>query len=259
MIDSHCHLDFEELNKDLKKILNNAKNQNVLGMQTICTKIKEFDKLINLSSKHNNIWCSIGTHPHNAEEESHISAEEIIKLCKNKKVIGIGETGLDYYYENSKKNIQIESFLKHIYVSQKTKIPIIIHAREADEDIINILNSEYKKEKFSGVIHCFTSSYELAKSALNIGFYISFSGIITFKNADDIRESCKKIPIERILIETDAPYLAPVPYRGKRNEPSFIKETLNKISEIKNINQDDVEKITTYNFFNLFKRASYEY
>jgi len=259
MIDSHCHLDFEELNKDLKKILNNAKNQNVLGMQTICTKIKEFDKLINLSSKHNNIWCSIGTHPHNAEEERHISAEEIIKLCKNKKVIGIGETGLDYYYENSKKNIQIESFLKHIYVSQKTKIPIIIHAREADEDIINILNSEYKKEQFSGVIHCFTSSYELAKSVLNIGFYISFSGIITFKNANDIRESCKKIPIERILIETDAPYLAPVPYRGKRNEPSFIKETLNKISEIKNINQDDVEKITTYNFFNLFKRASYEY
>ena len=259
MIDSHCHLDFEELNKDLKKILNNAKNQNVLGMQTICTKIKEFDKLINISSKHNNIWCSIGTHPHNAEEESHISAEEIIKLCKNKKVIGIGETGLDYYYENSKKNIQIESFLKHIYVSQKTKIPIIIHAREADEDIINILNSEYKKEKFSGVIHCFTSSYELAKSALNIGFYISFSGIITFKNANDIRESCKKIPIERILIETDAPYLAPVPYRGKTNEPSFIKETLNKISEIKNINQDDVEKITTYNFFNLFKKASYEY
>ena len=259
MIDSHCHLDFEELNKDLKKILNNAKNQNVLGMQTICTKIKEFDKLINLSSKHNNIWCSIGTHPHNAEEERHISAEEIIKLCKNKKVIGIGETGLDYYYENSKKNIQIESFLKHIYVSQKTNIPIIIHAREADEDIINILNSEYKKEKFSGVIHCFTSSYELAKSALNIGFYISFSGIITFKNANDIRESCKKIPIERILIETDAPYLAPVPYRGKTNEPSFIKETLNKISEIKNINQDDVEKITTYNFFNLFKRASYEH
>ena len=259
MIDSHCHLDFEELNKDLERILNNAKKQNVLGMQTICTKINDFDKLITLASAHNNIWCSVGTHPHNSEEEINISPEEIIELCKNKKVIGIGETGLDYYYENSKKNIQIESFLKHIYVSQKTNIPIIIHAREADKDIINILNNEYKKDPFKGVIHCFTSSYELAKSVLNLGFYISFSGIITFKNANDIRESCKKIPIESILLETDAPYLAPVPYRGKRNEPSYIKETLNKISEIKNINKNDVDKITTNNFFSLFKKAAYEY
>tara|TARA_B100000686_G_scaffold73466_1_gene79286 strand:+ start:1377 stop:2153 length:777 start_codon:yes stop_codon:yes gene_type:complete len=256
MIDSHCHLDFEELNKDLETILNNAKKQNVLGMQTICTKINEFDKVVTLSSRYNNIWCSIGTHPHNAEEENHISAEKIIKLCENKKVIGIGETGLDYYYKNSKKNIQIESFLKHIYVSQKTNIPIIIHAREADKDIINILNSEYKKEPFKGVIHCFTSSYELAKSVLNLGFYISFSGIITFNNANDIRESCKKIPIQSILIETDAPYLAPVPYRGKRNEPSYVTETLNKISEIKNINKNEVDQITTDNFFNLFKKAS---
>jgi len=259
IIDTHCHLDFEEFKEDFNDVLLNAKNNNVFGMQTICTKIDEFPKIINITKKHPNIWCSIGTHPHNADKEKDITKENIIKLCLNDKVIGIGETGLDYYYENSNKENQINSFLKHIEVARITNLPLIIHARDADHDIIQILTEEYNKSPFSGVIHCFTASYELAKAALSIGFYISFSGIITFKKADEIRDSCKKIPIDRILVETDAPFLAPVPFRGNRNEPSYITETIKKVAEIKDLSIEEVINITTHNFFNLFKRAKYDY
>jgi TatD DNase family protein len=255
IIDTHCHLDFKEFKEDFNNVLLKAKNNNVLGMQTICTKIDEFPKIINIAENHSNIWCSIGTHPHNADLEMNISKETIIKLCLNNKVIGIGETGLDYFYENSNKKNQINSFLKHIEVARITNLPLIIHARDADDDIIQILTEEYNKSPFTGVIHCFTASYELAKAALSIGFYISFSGIITFKNAAEIRDSCKKIPINRILVETDAPFLAPVPFRGNRNEPSYITETIKKVAEIKSLELEEVINITTNNFFDLFKRA----
>jgi TatD DNase family protein len=255
IIDTHCHLDFTEFNDDFSSMLDNAKNNDVLGMQTICTKIEEFPKILNIALKKPNIWCSVGTHPHNAEDEEHISKEHILELCNNEKVIGIGETGLDYFYENSKRDIQIKSLYKHIEVSRKTNLPLIIHARDADDDIIEILTTEYKKKKFTGVIHCFTASQKLADAALSIGFYISFSGIITFKNAENIRKSCEIIPINRILIETDAPFLAPIPFRGKRNEPAFITETLKKVSEIKNMPINETKDITTNNFFNLFTRA----
>ena len=255
IIDSHCHLDFKEFKDDLNSILTNAKNNDILGMQTICTKISEFPKILNISEQYPNIWCSIGTHPHNAEEEIHISKKTMIEMCKNKNVIGIGETGLDYYYENSKKDSQIKSLYKHIEVSRETNLPLIIHARDADNDIIDILTEEYKKQKFTGVIHCFTASQELAAAALSIGFYISFSGIITFKNAEKIRKSCEIIPINKILVETDAPFLAPMPYRGKRNEPAYITETIKKVAEIKNISLEDTTKFTTNNFFNLFNKA----
>ncbi len=255
IIDTHCHLDFKEFNEDFNDVLLNAKTNNISGMQTICTKIDEFTKILDIAKKHSNIWCSVGTHPHNAESEKHISQDNIKNLCDNDKVIGIGETGLDYYYENSNKEDQINSFLKHIEVAKITGMPLIIHARDADDDMIEILTKEYNKSPFTGVIHCFTSSYKLAEAALSIGFYISFSGIITFKNADEIRNSCKKIPIERILVETDAPFLAPVPYRGKRNEPSYITETIKKVAEIKELTVEEVTNITTNNFFDLFTKA----
>ena len=255
IIDTHCHLDFKEFNEDFNDVLLNAKTNNISGMQTICTKIDEFSKILDIAKKHSNIWCSVGTHPHNAESEKHISQDNIKNLCDNDKVIGIGETGLDYYYENSNKEDQINSFLKHIEVAKITGMPLIIHARDADDDMIEILTKEYNKSQFTGVIHCFTSSYKLAEAALSIGFYISFSGIITFKNADEIRNSCKKIPIERILVETDAPFLAPVPYRGKRNEPSYITETIKKVAEIKELTVEEVTNITTNNFFDLFTKA----
>ena len=256
IIDTHCHLDFKEFNEDFNDVLLNAKTNNISGMQTICTKIDEFPKILDIAKKHSNIWCSVGTHPHNAESEKHISQDNIKNLCDNDKVIGIGETGLDYYYENSNKEDQINSFLKHIEVAKITGMPLIIHARDADDDMIEILTKEYNKSPFTGVIHCFTSSYKLAEAALSIGFYISFSGIITFKNADEIRNSCKKIPIERILVETDAPFLAPVPYRGKRNEPSYITETIKKVAEIKELTVKEVTNITTNNFFDLFTKAN---
>tara|TARA_B100001559_G_scaffold68992_1_gene56201 strand:- start:311 stop:1087 length:777 start_codon:yes stop_codon:yes gene_type:complete len=255
IIDTHCHLDFKEFNEDFNDVLLNAKTNNISGMQTICTKIDEFPKILDIAKKHSNIWCSVGTHPHNAESEKHISQDNIKNLCDNDKVIGIGETGLDYYYENSNKEDQINSFLKHIEVAKITGMPLIIHARDADDDMIEILTKEYNKSPFTGVIHCFTSSYKLAEAALSIGFYISFSGIITFKNADEIRNSCKKIPIERILVETDAPFLAPVPYRGKRNEPSYITETIKKVAEIKELTVEEVTNITANNFFDLFTKA----
>ena len=255
IIDTHCHLDFKEFKEDFNDVLLNAKTNNISGMQTICTKIDEFPKILDIAKKHSNIWCSVGTHPHNAESEKHISQDNIKNLCDNDKVIGIGETGLDYYYENSNKEDQINSFLKHIEVAKITGMPLIIHARDADDDMIEILTKEYNKSPFTGVIHCFTSSYKLAEAALSIGFYISFSGIITFKNADEIRNSCKKIPIERVLVETDAPFLAPVPYRGKRNEPSYITETIKKVAEIKELTVEEVTNITTNNFFDLFTKA----
>ena len=255
IIDTHCHLDFKEFNKDFNDVLLNAKTNNISGMQTICTKIDEFPKILDIAKANSNIWCSVGTHPHNAESEKHISQDNIKNLCDNDKVIGIGETGLDYYYENSNKEDQINSFLKHIEVAKITGMPLIIHARDADDDMIEILTKEYNKSPFTGVIHCFTSSYKLAEAALSIGFYISFSGIITFKNADEIRNSCKKIPIDRILVETDAPFLAPVPYRGTRNEPSYITETIKKVAEIKELTVEEVTNITTNNFFDLFTKA----
>lgn len=255
IIDTHCHLDFKDFNEDFNDVLLNAKNNKIYGMQTICTKISEFPDILKIAKKHSNIWCSVGTHPHNANEENDISKEAIIKLCTHDKVIGIGETGLDYYYKNSNKKNQKSSFLKHINVARETNLPLIIHARDADKDIIDILLQEYKIKPFRGVIHCFTASYELAEAALSIGFYISFSGIITFKNAEDIRMSCKKIPISRILVETDSPFLAPIPYRGKRNEPSYIIETIKQIAEIKSLTIQEVTEITTNNFFNLFTRA----
>ena len=255
IIDTHCHLDFKEFNEDFNNVLLNAKNNNIYGMQTICTKIDEFPKILKIAKNHSNIWCSIGTHPHNAGMEKHILKENILELCENDKVIGIGETGLDYYYENSKKEDQINSFLKHIEVAKVTNLPLIIHARDADDDIIEILTREYNKSPFTGVIHCFTASYKLAEAALSIGFYISFSGIITFKNAEEIRNSCKKIPIDKILVETDAPFLAPVPHRGNRNEPSYITETIKKVAEIKGLPVEEVTNTTTNNFFDLFTKA----
>jgi len=254
IIDSHCHLDFEDFNEDFKQVLDRARNNSIIGMQTICTKISEFENILSIANSEKNIWCSIGTHPHNTEHDI-ISSEQILNMSKNTKVIGIGETGLDYYYENSSKESQKHSYIQHIRISKKSGLPLIIHAREADQDIINILKSENKDNDIKGVIHCFTGSKDMAKKALELDLYISFSGIITFKNADNIRECCKIVPKDKILIETDAPFLAPTPNRGKRNEPSYILETLKTVAELKKIDIKEMAEITTNNFFNLFTKA----
>lgn len=255
LVDSHCHLNFPELIKDIDIILENAKNANVGYMQTICTKITEFPTILALAEKYPHIFCSVGVHPNDVVEQGLIASEKIINYCQHKKVIGIGETGLDFYYEHSPRELQIQSFIEHIKAARETKLPIIIHTRAADQETMEILEEEMKKGKFQGLIHCFTATKELADFVLNLGLYISISGIVTFKKAVELQEVVKAIPIDRLLVETDAPYLAPVPYRGKRNEPAFVKHVAEFIANLHDMNIEEFISITTNNFFTLFNKA----
>ena len=257
LVDSHCHLNMPELVQDLDKIVFNAKKNKIKGLLTICTKLNELKELAVMSKKHNNIWYSGGIHPLNVDKIYKEELDILLKYSKDKKFIGIGETGLDYYYENPKVEMQKQSFIKHIDIARKLNLPIIVHTRDADTDTIKILKDEYKKKSFKGVIHCFTASEELAIEALKLNFYISVSGIITFKNAENIRQVIKKVPLERLLVETDAPYLAPIPERGKRNEPAFVKHTATYLSDLKSISFNELALQTTKNFYNLFNKASF--
>jgi TatD DNase family protein len=255
LIDSHCHLDFPEFQKDFELVLQNAYNADVKLMQTISTKISKAPEIIGIAEKYENIFCSVGTHPHEVGNEGLTSVEDIVELTKHPKVIGIGETGLDYYYEHSPKNLQQESFINHIKAAQLTGLPIIVHTRDADDDTIDILYSEMNKKPFTGLIHCFTSSKKLADKALELGLYISISGIVTFKNAEELRHTVKHIPLSRLIIETDSPYLAPSPHRGKRNEPAFVKHTAEFLASLFGVDYTMIAEITTTNFFNLFSKA----
>lgn len=254
IIDTHCHLDFEQLHSDLENVLARAEEVGVKKLISICVKINEFKKILDIANNHSNIYCAIGTHPNSAEAEQNIRLEDILEYTQNKKVVAIGETGLDYYYENAAKDIQIASFRKHIKAAQLSNLPLIIHTRNADNDTSDILKEEMQKQKFSFVLHCYTSGMQLAKTALELGGYISFSGIVTFKNAQEVQTIAKNVPLDRILIETDAPYLAPVPYRGKSNEPSFIFETAKYLATLLNINYNEFIELTTNNALQLFNK-----
>ena len=255
LVDSHCHLDFEVL--DFSTTLDNAIKNDVAILQTICTKIKDFNTILEIAGRSERVLCSVGNHPLNLKEEGLVKAEEIIDFCSHPKVIGIGETGLDYHYDNSPdKKLQQQSFEEHIKASQETGLPLIVHARDADSDIISIMKSLYKQKNFKAVIHCFTGGKELAYGALDLGFYISASGIVTFKNAKEIQKIFSEIPLDRILIETDAPYLAPVPHRGKTNEPAFLKHTAKFLANLRQMTYDEIAKATTENFFRLFDKAT---
>lgn len=257
IIDTHCHLNMKEFANDLDEVISNAKKNNVEFLHTICTKLDEFDQIIEICEKYENIYGSVGVHPHHAKNLNIPSADEIINLSSHRKIISIGETGLDYYYPDQDINAQKKSFENHINASQETNLPVILHTRDAEEDTIGILTSEFKNQEFKGVIHCFTSSYELAKKTMDLGLYISISGIVTFKNATDLQDIVKKIPLDRILVETDAPYLAPTPMRGKRNEPAFTKYTLDFLSSLMNAPYEDIKNITTKNAKNLFSKARF--
>jgi TatD DNase family protein len=253
LIDSHCHLNYKGLFENLDDVIKRASESGVKYMQTICTKISDFDDILNIIQNYDCVYGSFGIHPHSTDEES-LTSDQIIEMSKrHPKIIGLGETGLDYYYENSKKESQIKSFIEHIKASQETKLPIIIHTREAESDTAEILALEMKNKEFKGLLHCFTSSEELAKKALDLGLYISISGICTFKNSIQLHDIIKWLPLDRILIETDAPFLAPIPMRGKTNEPSYVKYVAEKIAEIKNLSTEEVINTTYVNFVNLFK------
>ena len=259
IVDSHCHLDFKDFDNDRDKIISNAKMNNVDYFLTISVNLEDFEKVYKVTQNYENIWCTTGIHPNNVSFKNnsiHLESikSKILANLKNKKVVGLGETGLDFFRGKENKINQIESFMLHLFLSGDKKYPTIVHTRDADDDTMNCLNESVKKYSSTGLIHCFTSTKKFAKKALDNGFYISFSGIITFKNAIDLVDVVKYVPLDKILVETDSPYLAPVPFRGKRNEPSYVNYTLEKISQIKKIKKDELIKITTKNFFTLFSK-----
>ncbi len=251
MIDSHCHLDHEPLFSDLSNILKRSKNIGIEKLLTISTSIESFERVSKIVERDEMIYGTIGIHPHETKNNN-ITSDFIIKnYNKNAKIIGIGETGLDFFYENSDRDDQIKSFETHIEAAIATNAPLIIHSRSAEDETFNILN-RYKNEKIKILMHCFTGSKNFAEKLLDLNTFFSASGIITFKNSSDLQETFKFIPLNKILVETDSPFLAPVPNRGKKNEPSFIDFTVKKLAEIKGVNKSEIDKITTTNFNNLF-------
>ena len=251
MIDSHCHLDHETIFNNLDEILLRSKSVGIEKLLTICTTDKNFSNIIDLINKDMMIYGTYGIHPHETSN-SNISSRDIIKnVRKNKKIVGVGETGLDFYYNNSDKESQINSFVEHIEASIELSVPLIIHSRNAEQETYKIL-SKYKNSKLKILMHCFTGSLDFAKKLLNLNAYFSASGIITFKKSQDLQKTFKEIPTEKLLVETDSPFLAPDPLRGKKNEPSFIIHTLKKLATIKNIDTENLDKITTENFNKLF-------
>lgn len=255
LIDSHCHLDFPELAADREGVLTRAAAAGVGGMLTISTHVDRFATYAAIAEAHDNIWCSVGTHPHHADEELHIMAEDLVRLSAHPRCVAIGEAGLDYFYDNAPKAAQETGLRRHIAASRLTGLPLIIHSRSADAHMAAILTEEAGQGAFPFVLHCFTGGMDLARTALELGGYISFSGIITFKNAEAIREVAGMVPADRYLVETDAPYLAPIPHRGATNEPSYVAHTAVKVAEVRGVAPEVVADETTASFFRLFKKA----
>ena len=251
MIDSHCHLDHEQINSDLSNVIKRSKDVGIEKLLTISTSFESFKKIKNIITEDEIIFGTIGIHPHETDNNE-ISVDEIVKnFGESPKIIGIGETGLDFYYDNSDKEKQIKSFKKHIEASIKTNSPLIIHSRNAEDETFEILN-QYHDKKLKILMHCFTGSKNFAERLLKLNAFFSASGIITFKNSLDLQETFKSLPLDKILIETDSPYLAPVPNRGKKNEPSFLSYTAQKLADIKDLTKQEITKITTNNFNKLF-------
>lgn len=255
LIDSHCHLDFPDFAHELDEVVARAEAAGVGLMQTICTKITEFPNILAVAERYPAIYASVGVHPNEVANQPEVTAAQLVELAAHPKVIGIGETGLDYYYENSPREKQIASFRAHIAASRITQLPVIIHTRAADAETIAILEEEMAKGAFPGLIHCFSTSQMLAEKAMALGLYISISGIVTFKKAVELQEIVKDLPLSMLLVETDAPYLAPMPHRGKRNEPAFTRHTAEFLAELKQIPYDEVARATTANFFKLFSKV----
>jgi TatD DNase family protein len=256
LVDSHCHLDFEAFEADFDGVLSRAAAAGVGAMVTICTRLSEFERIRAIADAHANIWCSLGVHPHEAAEEGVDAPDRLIALSAQPRVVGIGETGLDYYYEHSPRAAQQESFRAHIQAARQTGLPLIVHTRDADDDTMDILEAEHRQNgPVSGLIHCFSASSDLAERALALGFYLSFSGIVTFRRADAVQAVAKTTPLDRLLVETDAPYLAPVPNRGKRNEPAFVRDTAAFVAKLRETTLEELAAATTENFYRLFSKA----
>jgi TatD DNase family protein len=256
LIDTNCHLDFPELAADQNAVVERARQAGVKRMITISTHASKFDTIKGVAEKYDDVFCTAGVHPHHSgEPDENIQEQWLVDAAKHPKVVGLGETGLDYYYDNSPKDEQERNFRTHIRACITTGLPIIVHARDADADVAKMIKED-GQGKLTGLLHCFSSGRELAEKALEIGFYISFSGIVTFKKSDELRAIAKDIPLDRILVETDAPFLAPMPHRGKTNEPSFVVHTAACVAEVKGIPLEELGRITTENALRLFKKMS---
>jgi len=257
IIDSHCHLTYEPMSSSLDETIRRANNDGVKYLLTISTEDKGFKNILKIVENYNSVYGTYGIHPHEAKKHQAIKSNYIIeKVQKNKKIIGIGESGLDFYYNHSEKKDQISSFLEHIDASQKTNLPLIVHTRSAEDDTLKILKQATQKKDFKILIHCFTGTKEFAFKLLDIGAYISASGVVTFKKSKELAETFKEIPTNRILVETDSPYLAPEPFRGKPNEPSYITHTVRFLSDLKSISYEKFSDFTTQNFFDLFGKLN---
>jgi TatD DNase family protein len=255
LVDSHCHLEFPDFAPEQDQVIARARAAGIGHMLTISTRVDRFDVIARLAEAHDDISCTIGTHPHSADDEVDVTTEQLVALARHPKVVGVGETGLDYYYDNSPREIQQEAFRRHIRAAIELDMPLIVHTRDADADTIRILREEGTGTRLSGLLHCFSSSAQLAEEALDFGFYISFSGIVTFKNSGGLRDIAKTVPLDRMLVETDAPFLAPIPKRGQRNEPAYVVQTAATLAELHGIDVAVLGERTSANFFALFRRA----
>ncbi|MEL6817554.1 MAG: TatD family hydrolase [Pseudomonadota bacterium] len=256
LVDSHCHMDFPDFERERDAIIQRARAAGVVRLVTICTKVQEFDRVRAVAEAYDDVFCSVGTHPHHAHKEMDVTSEQLVELAEHPKVVAIGEAGLDYFYDNAPRTAQEQGLRRHIEAARQTGLPLVIHSREADDDMATILEEETQgRGTFPFVLHCFTGGADLAVRAIALGGYISFSGIAAFKKSIDLRNIAADTPLDRILVETDAPYLAPPPHRGKRNEPSFVKHTAQIIAEHLDVEFDVFAMKTTENFYRLFSKV----
>jgi TatD DNase family protein len=255
LIDSHCHLDFPDFADELDAIVARAQVAGIARIVTISTRVKRHAEVLAIAARFPQVYCSVGTHPHHAHEELDVGADDLIARAGHPKVVAIGEAGLDYHYDTSPRAAQEQSFRNHIAAARTTGLPLVIHSRDADEDMARMLEEETGKGAFPAVLHCFTGGDDLARRAIALGLFISFTGILTFKKSDELRAIARSLPADRILVETDAPYLAPGPYRGKRNEPSYVLETARVLAETRGVAPDEIARQTTENFFRLFRKV----
>ena len=255
LVDSHCHLDFPDFDEDRDALLERARARGVERFLTISTRVRQFDRIERLLTAYEDVYASVGTHPHNAAEEADVTVDELVALAENPKVVAIGEAGLDYHYDRSPRDAQAQGFRRHIEAARITGLPLVIHAREADEDVASILEEEFARGPFQAILHCFSSGAELARRGLALGAMVSFSGIVTFKSANALREVAREVPLERLLLETDAPYLAPQPHRGARNEPAFVADTAAILAEAIGVAPETLAEATTANFYRVFAKV----
>ncbi|RWK60133.1 MULTISPECIES: TatD family hydrolase [Mesorhizobium] len=254
LVDSHCHLDFPDFAEERAAIVARALAAGIGRMVTISTRVKRFQQVLDIAESFDEVYCSVGTHPHNAAEELDVTVEELVRLSAHRKVVAIGEAGLDYFYDHAPRDAQAQGFRIHIAAARQTGLPLVIHARDADSDMADILEDETGKGAFPFILHCFSSGRRLAEVGVALGGYVSFSGIVTFKNSAELRAIAADVPHDRLLVETDAPYLAPIPFRGKRNEPAYVAHTAKVLAETIGVSEAEIADVTTDNFFRLFKK-----